>query len=1017
MNLIPKTSRVVLGAIALVLFAPALFAAPLEFNRDIRPILAENCFDCHAGDKHKSGLQLDRREIATKPSKSGEIAIVPGKPEASELIQRITSKDPDQQMPPPESEHRLTAGQMELLRRWISEGAAYQGHWSYTAPVRPALPVVKDERWSRNAIDRFVLARLEAEGLRPSPEADKVTLLRRLHLDLIGLPPSPAEVDAFLADTSLDAYEKQVERLLASPHYGERWATHWLDGARYADSNGYQRDKLRVIWPYRDYVINAFNQNLPYDRFIIEQIAGDELPNPTQDQIVATGFLRCSMMNDEGGVDPEEFRLAAMFDRVEAVGTGVLGLTVQCAQCHSHKYDPISQEEYYRLFAFLNDADETQPVVYAPDELAKVAELARYMRLMEADLRQRTADWEARQLRWEQQVTENQPHWIVLPIEYAGDQAEHWYVSLPDHSQLATPSAPRSTASFAWTTKLPHITAFRLELLTDPTLPAGGPGCSPNGTCALSEFAVEIASVAEPEKKTAVKFATVTSDYDQAESPLGSGFEEKSSGKRMTGPVNFAVDRNPATAWGIDAGPGRRNQDRKAVFQLEAPITPAVAPFPQPSGTVVTFHLGQDHSGPSGDDRTNNNLGRFRLSATTDPGPIAADPLPKRVRDILAIKPARRTKAQTAEVFSYWRTTVPEWKDANDRIEALWQQWPAGSTTLALTPRRQLRETHLLLRGDIHSPSHVVTAAFPAFLHRPPSGDDAPRLTFARWLVDRKSPTTARAYVNRLWHAYFGVGIVATTEDLGAQCQAPSHPELLDWLACEFMDGEWNIKRIHRLIVMSSTYRQSSRVTPELLVKDPSNRLLARGARFRVDGEIVRDIALSAGGLLNEKIGGPSVMPPAPVFLFQPPSSFAPFPWVDETGDGKYRRGMYTFHRRSTPFPLLAAFDGPSALASCARRDRSNTPLQALTTLNEPIFVDCARALARKTLAEGGATDAGRITFAFRRTLARKPSDTELTELLSLLGKTRKQLGSRDSAAYMVVCRVLLNLDETVTKE
>ena len=1008
-------SRYPIIFLSVVILGHDFSAAPIEYNRDIRPILAENCFDCHGGDKHKGGLRLDRREVATKPGKSGETAIVPGKPDISEMIRRMTSGDEELHMPPAETEHKLTDGQIDLLRRWISEGAAYQGHWAFSAPARPNLPAVKNETWCRNAIDRFVLAKLEAAGMRPSAEAEKVTLLRRLHLDLIGLPPTVAEVDAFLADQSADAYEKQVERLLASPHYGERWGRHWLDAARYADSNGYQRDKPREIWPYRDYVIDSFNRDLPYDQFIVEQIAGDELPHPTQEQIVATGFLRNSMMNDEGGVDPEEFRLAAMFDRIEAVGTGILGLTIQCAQCHSHKYDPLSQEEYYRLFAFLNDADETQPVVYGAEEQRKIAELTGKMRGIEAELRGRMADWEERMAAWEKQVSEHQPHWTVLPMEYAGDQAEHWYTELGDHSFLATPSAPRSTASFTWTSKLPRITAFRLELLTDPTLPCGGPGCSPTGTCALTEFSVEIAPVAEPGKKTAVKFAGASSDYEQIELPLEPMFADGSGARRVTGPVKFAIDGSEATAWGIDAGPGRRNQNRKAVFQCATPIVAAAAVFPQPVGTIITFHLGQGHSGSGGDDRTNNNLGRFRISATTDDGVLTADPLPKRVREILAIPSARQSKAQAAEVFSYWRSTVPEWKEANERIEALSKQWPAGSTTLALAPRTRPRETRVFARGDLRKPAQTVTAGVPAFLH-PLAADYEPnRLTLARWLVDRNSPTTARAFVNRMWQAYFGTGIVATAEDLGAQAEEPSHRELLDWLACEFMEGGWSVKRVQRLIVMSATYRQSSRITPEGYAKDPNNRLLARGARFRVEGEIVRDIALSASGLLNPKIGGRSVMPPAPAFLFQPPSSFAPFPWMEESGDEKYRREIYTFHRRSTPYPMLQAFDGPTAVASCARRWRSNTPLQALTTLNEPIFVDCAKALARRAIDEGGATDGERMTYLFRRVLARRPAEGELKELLALFQKEKERLS--DVVAYTVVARVVMNLDEAVTKD
>ena len=973
----------------LIAIAKSAFAGSPQYNRDIRPILADHCFACHGSDKRKAGLRLDQPEIATHPLKSGLTAIVPHRPDQSELIRRILSDDDAERMPPPETDPALSRSQVETLRQWISDGARDQPHWAFIAPTRPDAPKVSDERWVRNPLDRFILARLDAEGLHPSPEADRVTLLRRLSLDLTGLPPTPAEVDAFVADGSPDAYGRQVERLLASPHYGERWARHWLDAARYADSNGYQRDKPRVLWPYRDYVIDAFNHDLPYDRFIIEQIAGDELPGATQDQVVATGFLRSAMMNDEGGADPDEFRLAATIDRVEAIGAGILGLTLQCAQCHSHKYDPLSMDEYYRLLAYLNDGNEAIPLVYTAEGRTKIAEITDSIRVIEDGLRAGTPDWPSRFTAWEAAATMGQPHWVALPIEYAGDEAEHWYARQADLSLLAAPSAPRGTASFTWTSKLPRVTAFRLELLPDPTLPAGGPGWAPEGGCALSEFTIDTASLGAPSRRTRVKLSA-------------------------SGRASLAVDGDESTAWETNPEPWRRDRSRDAVFACDTPITPAPAPFPEPSGTVITFGLVQGQDGPPGEDRANRNLGRFRIAATTDILPERL--LPKRIADLLAIKPPRRTKAQVAELFSYWRATEPAFAEANAQIDTLLRAWPPGGTTLAMGYRAEPRETRLLARGDVRFPGKVVTAGVPSFLHalRPDANAEPSRLTLALWLVDRRSPTTARAYMNRVWQAYFGIGIVESSEDLGTQCATPSHPALLDWLACEFMDGHWDIKRMHRLIVTSATYRQSSRVTPELDAADPANRLLARAPRFRVDAEVVRDIALSASGLLNLRIGGRSVMPPAPAFLFRPPVSFAPFPWVEETGDEKYRRAIYTFHRRSSPHPALNAFDAPTGLASCARRWRSNTPLQALTTMNEPLFVDCARALARLSMASGGESGSARITFAFRRVLARVPTDAELEALMDLL---RKQHDGGDLTAYTVVARVLLNLDETVSRE
>jgi hypothetical protein len=921
------------------------------------------------------------------------------------------------------------------------------GHWAFRGPTRPPLPPVRNAGWTRNSIDRFILARLEKEGLAPSPEADRVTLIRRLSLDLTGLPPTIQEVDNFVADKGDRAYEKVVERLLASPHYGERWGRLWLDAARYADSDGYEKDMSRQIYFYRDWVVGAFNRDLPYDGFVVEQLAGDLLPKATQDQRVATGFLRNSMLNEEGGIDVEQFRVDAMFDRMDALGKSVLGLTIQCCQCHDHKFDSMTQEEYYRLFAYLNNDHEAFPIVYTPQEQKQAALITRRIRLIEDGLKQRTPDWEKRLANWEAKVKEDQPHWTVLKVQHVGDHDQHYYY-LQDGSVLAQGYAPTRFAEvFEGSTDLKEIRAFRLELLNDANLPAGGPGRSFMGTCALTDFNVEVADAKEPGKKTKVKLEKATADYANPERPLEPNFDDRSKRRRVTGPVEYAIDGKDETAWGIDAGPGRRNQPRKAVFTTSQNVA-------QPGGTVVTFRLVQKHGGWNSDDHMNNNLGRFRLSVCGD-GSATADPLPQQVRAILAVPRKQRTPAQQAAVFSYWRTTVPEWKEANAWVEELWQGWPRGDTTLALVLRDEPRETHVLKRGGFLKPGKKVTAGVPTFLH-PLADPKAPgnRLTLAKWLVDRRAPTTARSFVNRVWQAYFGTGIVATPEDFGLQGDKPSHPELLDWLAVEFMDGSndgaassdvdprqgWSIKHLHWLIVNSATYRQSSRVTPELLEKDPPNRLLARGPRLRVEGEMVRDIALSASGLLDPKLGGPSIFTPAPAFLFVPPASYGPFNWVQAQGRDRYRRALYTFRRRSTPYPMLQNFDAPNGDFSCVRRSRSNTPLQALTTLNETIFMECARALAARVLKEGGNSDAERLTYAFRLCLSRLPDNGEKATLSELLVKERKRIadgslnafevatGKKDApppdgskpdelAVYAIVSRVLLNLDETITKE
>jgi hypothetical protein len=922
-------------------------------------------------------------------------------------------------------------------------------HWAFTPPVRPPLPDTHHSSWVRTAVDAFVLAKLNAEKLQAAPEAEKSALLRRLSLDLVGLPPTIAEMDAFLADQRPDAYARQVERLLASPHYGERWGRVWLDAARYADSDGFEKDKPRFIWFYRDWVVNAFNSDLPYDQFVIRQIAGDELPDPTQDDLVATGFLRNSMLNEEGGIDPEQFRMEEIIDRIDAIGKSVLGLTVQCAQCHDHKFDPISREDYYRMFAFLNNDHESSMVVYSPEQQKVRADLRAQMQHLEEELQRTNANWAARMASWEDSLRNDQPNWIPLHCQYTGDGGERFYYYSDESIRAAGYAPTKWTTDFTATSSLPVIGAFRLELLTDPELPCNGPGRSIKGMAALSEFEVTAAPANDPKNEVKVKFVRASSDYANPEKELEAEFNDNSGQKRVYGPVDFAIDGKDNTAWGIDAGPGRRNQPRKAVFVPEKPLAFT-------NGAVLTIKLQQNHGGWNSDDNENHNLGRFRLSVTRATNAVA-DPVPAEVREIFQTPAGSRSSEQAAKVFSYWRSTAPEFKDVNDKIEALWRQYPEGTPSLVLQARRgkapgdEKRLTHALTRGDWLKPEKVVTPGVPKILHPlPPDADDS-RLTFARWLVDPRSPTAARVLVNRLWQAYFGTGLLETPEDFGVRAPAVSHPQLLDWLAVEFMSpsvmapGEsslapaWDIKHIQRLIVDSATYRESSRATPELVQRDPNNRLLARGPRFRVDAEIVRDIALDAAGLLDEQVGGAPVTPPAPAFLFLPPASYGPKKWPDETGPDRYRRALYTFRFRSVPYPVLQTFDAPNGDGACVRRLRSNTPLQALVSLNEPIFVECAQALARRCLEHGG-NDTERIRYGFRRCLGRAPEPREMKELTGLLQREKEYIGEgwvdtaalgdntkrasppqgatpTELAAYTVVARVLLNLDETITKE
>ncbi len=1101
----------IVGTTALCTLALASGVAaqtPVDFQREIRPILADNCFKCHGPDEanRKGNLRLDTKQGAFAVLDDGQAAFVARQPEKSEALRRIASTDPEVHMPPPDSGKKLTAKQIELLRRWVEQGAKWGLHWAFEAPRRPPLPKLEDARllqeaghlaWPLNAIDAFVLARLKQEKLAPSPEADRVTLLRRVSLDLRGVPPSPEEIDTFLADKRPAAYERLVERLLASPQYGERWGRHWLDAARYADSDGYEKDKPRFVWMYRDWVVDALNRDLPYDQFIIQQIAGDLLPDTgdavaTQAQRVATGFLRNSMINEEGGIDPEQFRMEAMYDRMDAVGKAVLGVTIQCAQCHNHKYDPLTQEDYYRMFAFLNDCHEANVAAYTADEQMRRADVFRRIHEIEAELQRQMPDWPERMARWEAEATRSQPQWTVLQTTEDDPSGGQKMYRMQDGSYLCQGYAPtKHTVTVTVSTKQPRITAFRLEQLNDPNLPLGGPGRSIKGTAALTEFKVVVRPLDREGKPhgqaQTVKFVKAVADANPSEKPLEVIFDDRSNKQRITGPVDFAIDGKDETAWCTDIGPGRRNQPCQAVFVPEKPLEMA-------EGCEIQFHLVQNHGGWNSDDNQNHNLGRFRLSIASDAEAaaklVSGNFVPARLREILAIPRVQRRAAQVAAIFSHWRTLIPEWQGANAKIEELWRQHPEGASQLALAAREEPRTTSVLARGDFLKPLRPVSAGVPAFLHSLTAGDqslgridnpsykNAPnRLTFARWLVDRNSPTTARSIVNRVWQTYFGIGLVSTSEDLGSQCEPPSHPELLDWLAVEFMEPEvgaasraapdlprmpaprvplgsrdlpyagigpkgWSLKHLHRLIVTSSTYRQSSHVTPELLRRDPYNRLLARGPRFRVEGEAVRDIALAASGLLDHRIGGPSVFPPAPDFLFLPPASYGPKVWKESQGADRYRRALYTFRFRSVPYPALQNFDAPNGDFACVRRTRSNTPLAALTSLNEPLFVECAQALALKTLREGGRTDAERLSYAFRRCVSRGPTGEEQSELLGFLrrqvlrfsepgtkpwevaaadpsnppalppGATAAQL-----AAWTAMSRVLLNLDETVSKE
>ncbi len=627
----------VVAAVSAATVSPA--AGRIDYSLEIQPVLSRNCFACHGPDAHdrQAKLRLDSFPEATA-KREGQPAIAPEQPDNSALLERINHSDVDERMPPADTGKTLSAKEKHLLRTWIEQGADYAGHWAFAKPRKPVLPKVSNDGWIRSDIDRFVLRKLDEAGLKPSPAAAKTTLLRRLALDLIGLPPTPEEIDAFVADRSPDAYQKQVDRLLKSKHYGERWGRIWLDAARYADTDGYEKDKRRTVWFYRDWVINAFNRDLPYNQFIIEQVAGDLLPKARQDQIVATGFLRNSMLNEEGGIDPEQFRMEGMFDRMDALGKSILGLTIQCSQCHSHKYDPLTQTEYYRLFAYLNNDHEAVPVVYPAKELKQVKSLRGKMRAIEADLKKRHPDWREDIEQWGGGIRTQDKRWQRLDIANIGNHAQR-YEKLSDGSLLAAGySPPRLTGTFAHTNDLENITAIRIELMTDPNLPGYGPGRAYNGLFALSELRVNIASQAEPKQKTKVVLTEAVSDFDQPKAKLEGRFVNGDTDKRVTGPAKYAIDGDSNTAWGNDRGPGRRNSDTVAVFRFKQPVG-------SKQGNVLYIDLSQVHGGKSGNDFVAQNLGRFRISVLTDTKPEGT-PIPNNIRDLLARPAKKRSTAQ-----------------------------------------------------------------------------------------------------------------------------------------------------------------------------------------------------------------------------------------------------------------------------------------------------------------------------------------------------------------------------------
>jgi hypothetical protein len=1034
-------------------------AESVNFGGDIFPILASHCIKCHGEAKQEGELRLDSPEGIREGGEFGSV-IEPGDAADSALIDLLTRAHDDKERMPKKADP-LSADVIEMVSAWIEQGAPYTGwdvamtvaaneavanelpdgkdHWAFKAPTRPEAPTVRDKAWPRNSIDRFVAAALDAEDLAPSPDADRVTLLRRLSLDVTGLPPTRELMDEVLGDESPQWYEHLIDRLLASPHYGERWARHWLDNAQFADSDGFEKDKPRRVTAWRDWVIDALNADMPYDDFIVEQVAGDLLPNATQSQRIATGFLRNNMLNEEGGADPEQFRMEGLFNRMDVLGRSVLGLTVNCAQCHTHKYDPISHTDYYRMMAFLNTTEDLTMSVFTPGEQVLRTDIEFEVNALEAKLKRDNRGWKKRMLAWMTEVRGRADvEWHALELEFDDTSAGGQKTVAPgDGSYIFQSYAPaRHSPKMTARSPLSRITAVRLELMTDPVLPRKGPGRSTYGVAALSEFELRTAPDGTEIKTfddwTPVAFESVVADVNPVTRTLSGeypGSRNAAEETRTVGPAAFAIDGDRDTAWTTDIDPGRRNQSRYAAFTLSEPLE-------VDADAQLAIRLVQMHGGYKPPANQNNNVGRFRISVTGD-GDVPGDAIPENVLVAIEMPADSRTTGDLDLVFSYWRELQPEYAEVNLEIDGLWAAHPVGDTQLVMFERSMPRVTRRLERGDFLNPAEVVTPGTPEFLHPLEQSDEPERLAFARWLADEKSPTTARAFVNRVWQHYFGVGLVATSSDLGLQGDAPSHPELLDWLSVEFMESGWSVKELHRLILNSATYRQVSGVSEGLYRRDSDNRLLARGARFRVDGEVVRDIALAASGLLNTRVGGESVHPPAPLYLYKPPASFSAKDWDIDTDDARYRRGLYTFRFRSVPYPMLQVFDTPAGNAPCTRRDVSNSPLQALTTLNEDLFFECASALGELIIREGGLTDEARVRYAFERCVTRSPSKFEMRTLTKYLDRQRERIGkgeldsaaitavlpgspimdTDEYAAWILLSRVLLNLDETIVRQ
>jgi hypothetical protein len=1120
----------------------------IDFNREVRPILSENCFLCHGPDEknRKSNLRLDLEEQAQRPAKSGEIAIVPGAPEKSQVVTRITSSDPDEQMPPVKTGKKLSSGQIQTLRSWIQQGAHYSRHWAYVSPARSDLPVVKESAWPRNGLDYFILARLEKEGLKHAPEADRYVLARRAALDLTGLPPSLAEVDQFVRDPSPNAYERYVDRMLAKESFGEHWARLWLDLARYADSAGYADDPLRTIWAYRDYVIKSFNNNKPFDQFTIEQLAGDLLEDPTEEQLIGTAFHRNTMTNNEGGTNDEEFRNAAVVDRVNTTMAVWMGTSMACAQCHTHKYDPITQEEYFKFMALLNnteDADRTDetPVLKFFTKLQKTkrSKLESNIEDLEQTLTTPKPAFQPGFTKWEAGFPLD-AQWQVLKPSKVFTAAEVENNLTEDGTAELIGGLQKITHTFEVPIKQGSFTGLRLDSLASSSQKESSN--SNEGESLITHFTAtlippnpdsvparfirieipgkeKILSLAEVQvfsgtENVALKGEATQSstDYEAKASlaidgntdgtfDLKSTTHTKSSDApwweldlKKAASVNRIViwnrtdndlqkrlkefritalnekrevlwertekeSPNPKIDYALD---GTRTIRFAALFpnstQSKSDLSTLLSEKPdrkkgwsviQNQAASLTFLLDHAESIPEGSklklvidensSKKNPGFASAKLSVTDQPGFTNYTQVDSQILSQLS----QNDKSENGKnlLQYYLRNLAPELDSERNQLAGLQKQLenikPFSVPVMHELAGDKRRKTHLQYRGNYADLGKEVSEAVPAVFQ--PASKPAPvnRLDLARWLVAPENPLTARVIANRFWEQIFGIGIVRTSEEFGSQGEPPSNPELLDWLALALLDENWDVKKFLKLLVTSASYRQSSQVTPELHERDPDNRLLARGPRFRMSAEMVRDQALYISGLLSPKMYGPSVKPPRPSSGLS--AAFgSSVDWKTSDGEDRFRRALYTEWRRTSPYPSMTTFDAPNREVCTIRRTRTNTPLQALVTLNDPVYLEASQALGRRMFFEGKSL-ADKIRYGFRLCLARSPNDAELDRLTQLFNEAHsdytqgepekaKKMATEpigplpegsttiEMAAWTTVANVLLNLDETLMK-